>query len=377
MNDEAKKLILEAKNICVIPSQTNEPESLTATLALFYTLKDLQKNVNLIIDDFPEKLNFLVPSLDFISSPKNFVISIPKNVADVSQIYYEKNEENVKIHLTLDRGSIKKDTISLYYSQTKPDLVITLGISNFQKELESKLDSFGFLLGSPILNIDNSEGNTKFGQVNLVESQSLSEVTLAILKSLDVPGPADRQAGIPAAEGDLGKNLIKKETANCILTGLVSYYENFRNAKTTPEVLKTAAQLMERGADHKQILDNLYKTTQAQMDFLTGIFRNLKNENGIYVATLESDNFSGFGQEEATAAMEKINGLGLENSLLTLWNSHSSAPAIKGFFYSKNQHLLNRVAENQQQHIKNNWVFLSMAGEDLMSAKEKITKLLF
>jgi len=36
---EAKKCIAEANNICIIPSQTNEPESLTSALALFYTLK--------------------------------------------------------------------------------------------------------------------------------------------------------------------------------------------------------------------------------------------------------------------------------------------------------------------------------------------------
>ena len=93
---EAKKCIAEANNICIIPSQTNEPESLTSALALFYTLKELHKNVNPIMEDLPEKLSFLTPSLDFISSPKNFVISIPRAQADVSQIYYEKNEDKQK-----------------------------------------------------------------------------------------------------------------------------------------------------------------------------------------------------------------------------------------------------------------------------------------
>src|SRR3989344_3230838 len=102
--------------ICVIPSQNNEPESLSAALALFYTLKELGKNVNLIVEEFPEKLNFLVPPLDFISSPKNFVISIPRSLADISQIYYEKSEENLKIHLTVDRGQLKKDGVLFYFS---------------------------------------------------------------------------------------------------------------------------------------------------------------------------------------------------------------------------------------------------------------------
>src|SRR3989344_3940682 len=179
---EIKQLIIDAKNICVIPSQTNEPESLSAALALFYTLKEIGKNVNLIIQELPENLGFLTPSLDYISQPKNFVISIPKSAAQISQVYYEKSDENLKIHLTIDSGTIKKDNISLYFSDAKPDLIITLGIHDFQKELEGKLDSFGFLLESPILNIDNSlepfgsaQGeNKKFGKINIIESKSLS-----------------------------------------------------------------------------------------------------------------------------------------------------------------------------------------------------------
>ncbi|MCX6719563.1 MAG: hypothetical protein NTV36_00405, partial [Candidatus Staskawiczbacteria bacterium] len=72
---ESKKIITEAKNIYLIPSQ--EPEATALTMALFFTLKELGKNVNMIIEKLPENLSFLSPSLDFISYPKNFVISIP------------------------------------------------------------------------------------------------------------------------------------------------------------------------------------------------------------------------------------------------------------------------------------------------------------
>src|ERR1035437_8149474 len=109
-NQTTKQLISDSKNIYLITSQ--EPEAIASTLALFYTLKDLGKNVNLIIDFLPEHLKFLAPSLDFISYPKNFVVSIPNNVAQISQIYYEKNTEALKIHLTLENGNIKKDNIS-------------------------------------------------------------------------------------------------------------------------------------------------------------------------------------------------------------------------------------------------------------------------
>ncbi len=227
---ETKQIIVEAKNIYLITSE--EPEAITSTLALFYTLKDLGKNVNLIIDSLPENLRFLAPSLDFISYPKNFVVSIPNNIAKISQIHYEKNDEALKIHLTLEGGNIKKDNISFYFAEAKPDLVITIGIKNYQKELSNKLDSLGFLLDSPVVNIDNSQDNQKFGKINIVDKGPLSQVV-----------------------GTLAENL-SKESANCLLAALVIYTNNFKNGLTA-EVFQTASDLMKKGASLDEILNNI------------------------------------------------------------------------------------------------------------------------
>jgi len=236
--EESKKLVEEAKNIYIIPSQTNEPESIVSALALFYTLKELNKNVNLIIEELPEKFKFLVPSLDFISYPKNLVISIPQKSADVSQVYYEKNNEALKIYLTVDKGNIKKENISFYFSEPRPDLIITLGIQDFRVQLLEGLDSFGFLMDSPILNIDSKKENKNFGKINLVENCSFSETLMTLIKSID-------------------KELIKKEAASCLLAGLIIYTDNFKNSKTTAEIFETAGLLMKKGANIKEIIDNL------------------------------------------------------------------------------------------------------------------------
>lgn len=241
LTGEATQAISDSKNIYLITSE--EPEAITSTLALFYTLKELGKNVNLVIDTLPENLKFLSPSLDFISFPKNFVISVPNNVANISQVYYEKNEDALKIHLTLENGNIKKDNIAFYYSEAKPDLVITLGIKDYSKALSDKLDSFAFLLDSSILNIDTLTGavqtNQKFGKINLIEALSLSEIAFNLIKGIN------------------GES-IKKEPAICLLSGLVFYTENFKT-KLTADIFETAGRLMKSGADLKTAVDNIYK----------------------------------------------------------------------------------------------------------------------
>ena len=363
---EVKQLIGEAKNICVIPSQTNEPESLTAALALFYILKELHKNVNLIIQDFPEKLNFLVPSLDFITSPKNFVISIPKSVAEVSQIYYEKNEENLKIHLTVDKGRVRKEDVLFYFSEAKPDLIITLGIKDLQSQLSDQLDSFGFILDTPIINIDNEElsdtiqnKNKKFGNVNLVEEKSISEILFTIAKSIN-------------------ENTITKNVADCILAGLIIHYENLHSAKINPELLETFAALIRKGAIYQEVINNVNKITEKEVYFLGEIFKNLKTENhGVLVAKLDSDELQNFAQAEATFAVEKIKTIGIQSDLLVLWKSHASPPMVKGFFYSRKQDVVDKIIRNQPfdslkaSPIKNNGVFLSINEMDINVATDK------
>jgi nanoRNase/pAp phosphatase (c-di-AMP/oligoRNAs hydrolase) len=232
---ETKQLIADAKNICLIPSEA--PEAVSSAMALFYTLKELGKNVNLVIDAFPENLKFLAPSLDFISYPKNFVISVPNSVANISQIYYEKGADALKIHLTLENGNIKKDNIAFYFSEAKPDLIITFGVKDYAKELSGRLNSFGFLLDSPVLNIDTSPENKKFGKINLLGDSSLAETSFNLLK-------------------DLGEGVLKKEPATCLLAGLVCHTGNFKD-KVTSGIFQMASDLMKNGADLKEITNNL------------------------------------------------------------------------------------------------------------------------
>lgn len=273
---QAKNLIQEAKNIYLIPAE-NSLEAIPCAMALFYTLKELGKNVNMVIEDFPEKFKFLIPSVDFISYPRNFVISVPGAVANVSQIYYEKSDENLKIHLTLDQGNLKKDNIAFYYTDAKPDLIITLGVKNFRQELENKLNQFAFLMESDILNVDNAsttlstngvQNNKNFGKINLVEEKSISEIILDIIKLIK---PFD------SAQGEI---VISKDQAICLLAGLINYSDNFTNKNTNSGVLETAGFLLKQGADREKIIEEFYKIKSgSQKEIITTIIAKLNEQN--------------------------------------------------------------------------------------------------
>ena len=201
--------------------------------------------------------------------------------------------------------------------------------------------------------------NTKFGKINLVENRSLAEIIFDVVNSL-------------------GENLISKNVATCLLTGLVMYYEDFKSKRTTAQIFHTAAELVKRGAGHQQIVENIRKITKKETQFFSSIFQNLRATEGYEgsFAILESHDFHHFGESEANFAIERIKTIGIQDDLLVLWKSHSSAPLVKGFFYSKKESLIVKVAQHQETLPKHDWVFLSISETDINAAKEKIMNLL-
>jgi hypothetical protein len=233
---EAKTLIDNSQYIYIFPLTLNL-ESLINALALFYTLKESGKNVNLAIEELPERIKFLTPSLEYISYPKDFVISLPNNKVEITQIKYEKDQNNTKVFLTINKGNVKKDDISFYFSEPKPDLLITLGLKDINTAKWPNIFNKDIISQSLIINIDNQEENTNFGKINILDPEkSLSEMVFDIIKI----------------------GTINKNTATCLLTGLILASDNFKNKKTSSSMLEASAILIKMGAQHQEIVKNLW-----------------------------------------------------------------------------------------------------------------------
>jgi phosphoesterase RecJ-like protein len=82
----------------------------------------------------------------------------------------------------------------------------------------------------PILNIDHHPTNTCFGELNWVEPEAAatSQMLVRLVQALDVP---------------LGVDI-----ATCLLHGILTDTQGFRTSNTSPDVLRTAVELMDHGA---------------------------------------------------------------------------------------------------------------------------------
>lgn len=350
----AKSIIDGAQNILIYPSPNSQGDSLGSALALFYTLKKLGKNVNIDLKEIPEKFCFLTDLQS--ASSGDFVISINTEGKDIGKMRYEKNHNDLKIYLAMNKGEIMRGDVN-FFAQN-PDLLISLGT-------QSLGDLPQFFWKSAILNIDNQPQNENFGEVNLTDTtSSLAEITSNLIKSMG------------------GKELFDEKIATCLLTGVIWSSQNFRSPRTRPQTFETSAFLIENGANHQEIVQHLYKQKSLpQIKLLGKVLEKLNFHGGkeIYSALLQKNDFNECqaGSKDLAFVLEelKFHFRHLPN-LLILWESHASPPITKGIFYSPDLSLSEKIMGNFEGVSRGAGVLFLAKETDLNIVQEKVLNIL-
>lgn len=369
---QAKKLIEKCQNIAIVPAKEIQGDNIGSALALFYTLKKMGKNVNIVAQEIPEKFRFLVA---VNQEPKDFVISIDTSEKNIKELRYEKNEKNLKIYLALEKGQLKKEDFSLEspaldnlkssFQEFKPDLLISVGAQSLESLGKVFEENTKIFYETPILNIDNHSLNENFGEVNLIEitSPSLAEILTNFIKSTD-------------------ESILDEDIATALLAGVIFSTQNFQDSKTTPKTFDTASYLIERGGNHQKIIQHLYKTrTISQIRLLGQVLEklNFNEDKELYWATLAEKNFqeAGATSKDLSFVVEelKLNFWKLP-SMLILWESHSSPAIVKGLFYSLKKDLIKKILDNFEGVSKKGGVLFLVRENSLATAKEKVLQIL-
>jgi nanoRNase/pAp phosphatase (c-di-AMP/oligoRNAs hydrolase) len=362
---EAKNLIEKSRNIWILPSKNLEGDVLASSLALFSTLKKIGKNVNALIGKIPDKFRFLEDIRP--ENSNDFIIAINASNKEVSKMRYEKEDEVLKIYLTLGKGALNANDVSFSYANPRPDLLITIGIDSLDGFVDFFNQNSRLLAETPILNIANSSANESFGEVNLIDPAScLSEITTNLLKFMEEEDEA----------------FLDKNVATSLLTGIICASQNFRNPGTGPKAFETSAYLIERGGDHQKIIHNLYKQKNvSQVNLLGRILEklNLNEQKELYSALLTEKDFEdcqasakdlGFVVEEL-----KTNFRYLPN-LLILWENNASPKIIKGIFYSDKEELVGNILANFEGVSKGAGALFTIKEDSLETAREKLLKII-
>jgi len=360
---QAKNLIERSQSILILPPRETDGDTLASSLALFSTLKKIGKNVNVLIDEVPEKFKFL--NGWHYKTDGDFVISVNAAGKEISKMRYEKGNNDLKIYLTVNKGELSPKDVSFPVITQPLNLLVTIGIKSLN-EIENFFEQNSrFLTETPILNIDNHPSNEKFGEVNLVYlTSSSAEILTNLIRFMESEDEA----------------FLDENIATNLLTGVICASQNFRDPKTMPKTFETSAFLIERGGNHQKIIQHLYKQKNvSQINLLGRILEKLSfnEQKELYSASLTEKDFK---ECQATSkdlgfAVEglKFNFRYLPNFLI-LWESHASPAIIKGLFYSTKKGLAEKILQEYDGVSKGDGALFVIKKPDLDSAKESFLR---
>jgi nanoRNase/pAp phosphatase (c-di-AMP/oligoRNAs hydrolase) len=284
------KLTRESNAILIFLPAHPHGDAIGSAKALTLLFEKQEKSVTVASDTLvraSEPYAFLRSSgtpVETLSGARDFILSFNTKHNKIQGIRTEEENNEYRIFITPERGSVDPRDFSFIPARFKFDLVIVLGAPDKEslgKLYENNADIFYEV---PTVNIDHHAKNENFGQLNIVDmtASSTSEVLAALLDKTHA-------------------DWMDADIAECLLTGIISATESFQKKNTTPKALQTASKLMDVGANQQRIVLHLYKTQPLHLLKLWGrIMAKLEWDasRGLVWATVTQDDLA---QAQASA----------------------------------------------------------------------------
>lgn len=289
ISEQIKELITQSKKILITTKVNPSGDGLASALALKKALEKINKNSDIIIDNFvvAQEYNFLSDISEVksaVNKLKKFIINLDISQTGIEELSYDIKENNLNIYLSPKKGVFTADDLKFQTSQFAYDLIFTLATSDLESLGKIYDHHRDFFYQIPVINIDNSPANGQYGHINLVDVTATS--TAEILYNLFIKWP---------------EKVIDEALATKLLTGMISATKSFRTINVTPSSLQAASQLIDLGAKRQEIITNLYQTKTIKILKLWGrILSRLesKQQSKIIWSKLSPHDFTETGATE-------------------------------------------------------------------------------
>jgi hypothetical protein len=365
--EKAKNLISNTDNIDILPSIDLKKDSFPASLALYYSLRKLGKNVNLVTETEPETYSFLVEKEKLQPAHRaDFLISIKEKNLKLSQLFYEKTSQGLNLFLKTNGQQINKNNIdlkSLRDDTIDPEedglLVIAVGLEDL------KLISRSYQPLPQIIFLGQQEAKQDLGQINFIEknSSSFSEIAYDLICGLD-------------------QSLLDSQIANALLAGIIEQAAGLQNPKLNAASFNKVSCLLEAGANLKLITTQLYGMMHRNAMRIFGRVLSkieVDNKKDIAWVALRGADFKKTNSSPADLkfTFRKLSsGLFPFNNFLCLYEQTNSPTEIFGVFYSLDNHLLEKVSSYFHGASKGHGLLFKSHNNNLLAAKKEVFELL-
>lgn len=231
---EIQRLTGPANNILICLPKSVTFDQVAAGLALYLVLTQNKKNVVIAAPEpMTVGLSHLV-GLDKITDKlegRNLVLTINAPIADIENVSTTDDGQNLSVVIIPKKESapISQEQIGFSGAQTTGDLIIALGARKLEGLGTLVTENEELFTQKPIINLDNSEQNSSFGRLNIIDplASTLSEMVTAIINGLSLP--------------------MDEDVASNLLQGLKAGTNNFQDQKVRAETFEAASLCLKVG----------------------------------------------------------------------------------------------------------------------------------
>ncbi len=284
----------KASNCLILLPPNPSGDMVASGLALRGFLRKIDKEVVLLSPgNIDQKYSFL-EGFDQINSEltvtKNFIIEVSMKKTAVDELSYKKEQDRLLISLKPKAGEIQSSDITFNTANFPFDLIVTIGVLNFDQLGDFYSNNAELFFHVPIVNIDYRSQNELFGQFNLIQitCNSTSEVIMDLINRYEA-------------------NMIDGTIATALLTGIISETNSFQHTRTTPQIFIKASELVNSGANQQEIITQLFKSKSLSFLKLWGrALARLTQDNVLGIAHTSINQSDLEKSEAAESEIEKI-----------------------------------------------------------------------
>lgn len=289
-------LIKKSNNILITFPVDWNGDAISSSLALYLYLKKMGKNVEVGAEKMKKTENFRIPAKSFKFLPSfsdiksslenlmKFVVSVDLKNAKINQIKYTIENNYLNFIISPKDGFFTSNDIKSAMTGFKYDLIITVDCQDLESLGRIYDSNINFFYKTPIINIDHSPSNEEFGQLNIIDLNSVSATEI-----------------IFNLFNDYKKDLIDEDIATCLLAGIIFKTKSFKTPNLTPRTLSITSSLIQMGGRREEIVTNLYRSRSLKTLKLWGrVLNNLSSddEGNIIWTTLFKNDFDASDSSE-------------------------------------------------------------------------------